>query len=72
MFFAPANTPVAILERLNREINAAARDPATRSRLDGLGVEVVDDPTPAGLRNFVSGEISKWAKVFQAAGFRAE
>ena len=72
MFFAPAKTPRHIVDRLNRQINAAATDPATRARLDGLGVEVVDDSTPASLRNFVPGEIAKWSKVFKEAGVKVD
>jgi len=72
MFFAPAKTPRHIVERLNRQINAVAADPATRARLDGLGVEVVDDSTPASLRNFVPGEIAKWSKVFKEAGVKVD
>jgi len=68
MFFVPAKTPRAIVERLNSEINAVARHPATRARLDGLGVEVVDDSTPESLRDFVPGEVAKWSKVFKGAG----
>jgi len=72
MFFAPAKTPPQIVAMLNREINAVAKDPATRARLDALGVEVVDDSTPESLRDFVPGEIAKWAKVFKSAGIVPE
>lgn len=72
MFFAPAKTPKGIVAKLNREINAVAKDPDTRRRLDGLGVEVVDDSTPESLRNFVPGEIVKWSKVFKEAGIKPE
>jgi tripartite-type tricarboxylate transporter receptor subunit TctC len=72
MFFAPAKTPKAIVERLNRQINAAAKDPVTRTRLDGLGVEIVDDSTPESLRDFVPGEIAKWSKVFKGAGIKVD
>ena len=70
MFFAPAQTPRAIVERLNREINRAAKDPTLRPRLDALGVEVVDDSTPESLRSFVSTEIAKWTTVVKAAGVK--
>src|SRR5262249_13922993 len=38
---APASTPPAIVERLNREINAALADPATKARLIELGGSVL-------------------------------
>lgn len=72
MFFAPAKTPGSIVHRLNRELNAVARDPVTRERLDRLGVDVVDNSTPESLRNFVPGEIEKWTKVFKEAGVKAD
>jgi tripartite-type tricarboxylate transporter receptor subunit TctC len=72
MFFAPAKTPSAIVHKLNRELNAAARDPATREKLDRLGVDVVDNSTPESLRNFVPSEIAKWTKVFKEAGVKVE
>ena len=72
MFLAPAKTPKSIVERLNRQINAAAKDPATRTRLEGLGVEIVDDSTPESLRDFVPNEIAKWSKVFKGAGITVD
>ncbi|MCC6533156.1 MAG: tripartite tricarboxylate transporter substrate binding protein [Burkholderiales bacterium] len=72
MFFAPAQTPRSIVERLNREINRAARDPSLRPKLDALGVEVVDDSTPASLKDFVPREIEKWTAVVKSAGVKAQ
>jgi tripartite-type tricarboxylate transporter receptor subunit TctC len=72
MFFAPAKTSSAIVHRLNRELNAVAKDPVTRDRLDRLGVDVVDNSTPESLRNFVPGEIAKWTKVFKEAGVKVD
>lgn len=72
MFFAPAKTPSSIVHRLNRELNAAAKDPATRDKLDKLGVDVVDNSTPESLRQFVPGEIAKWSKVFREAGVKVD
>lgn len=72
MFFAPAKTPSSIVHRLNRELNAAAKDPATRDKLDRLGVDVVDDSTPENLRPFVPGEIAKWTRVFKEAGVKVD
>ena len=52
IFFAPAKTPPSFVNKLNREINASAKDPVTRDKLDRLGVEVVENPTPENLKNF--------------------
>lgn len=68
----PGALSFVIVERLNHAINAAAKDPATRARLDDMGVEVVDDSTPDSLRNFVPDEIAKWSKVFKEAGIKPD
>lgn len=68
MVFAPAGTSGAIVNRLNREINRAAKDPVVRAQLSALGVEVVDDSTPQSLKDFVPSEIKKWTAIVKAAG----
>ena len=65
IFFAPAKTPPSFVNKLNREINASAKDPAIRDKLDRLGVEVVENPTPVNLRKFLPGDIAKWTKFFK-------
>ena len=72
MIFTPAKTPPSIVNKLNREINASAKDPATRDKLDRLGVEVVENPTLENPRNFLPGEIAKWTKFFKEAGVKVE
>ena len=72
MFFAPAKTSTSFVNKLNREINASAKDPATRDKLDRLGVEVVENPTLENSRNFLPGEIAKWTKFFKEAGVKVE
>jgi tripartite-type tricarboxylate transporter receptor subunit TctC len=56
---APAKTPRAIIERLNKEINATLALPEVRSKFLELGV----DPrggTPEELRDTLESEIDKW------------
>jgi tripartite-type tricarboxylate transporter receptor subunit TctC len=68
---APKGTPAGVIDRLNREVNAAAADPATRERLASIG----DDPTPmtaAQFGKFIADETEKWAKVIRAAGIKGE
>jgi tripartite-type tricarboxylate transporter receptor subunit TctC len=68
---APKDTPVAIIETLNREINAAMADPAFRSRLANLGVEGFAS-SPGELASFIAEYTGKWSKVIQAAGIKAD
>ena len=58
---APRNTPAEIVERLNREINAALADPGVKARLADLGNEPMP-MTPAGFGKFIADETEKWAR----------
>lgn len=63
---APLKTPAAIIDRLNREINAAVVAPDVKQRLQDLGVDARGS-TPDGLRKVLVSEIAKWQKVIEAA-----
>ena len=68
---APKNTPADIIDRLNREINAALADPAMKMRFADLGGEPLAG-TPAEFGRLIAAETEKWAKVVRFAGLRAE
>ena len=68
---APKNTPVEIVDRLNKEINAALADPKIKARLADLGGTVLAG-SPSDFENFVAGEIEKWAKVVKFAGIKPD
>jgi len=68
---APANTPSDIIEKLNKEINAALAEPAIQVRLAELGSKPLS-MTPSEFGKFIAVEIEKWAKVIKAAGIKAE
>jgi tripartite-type tricarboxylate transporter receptor subunit TctC len=70
-FFAPAKTPPAIVDKLNREINAVLKLPDIQQRFADLGVEPVGG-TPRQFAEFVAAEVRKWTKVIQDAGIKAE
>jgi len=70
-FGAPKDTPAEVIGRLNKEINAAAADPATKARLAGIGA----DPTPmtsAEFGKFMVAETEKWGKVIRTANIKPE
>jgi tripartite-type tricarboxylate transporter receptor subunit TctC len=69
--FAPANTPGAIVERLNKEVRAVLADPPTVARLRGLGVEPAPT-TPDEFRKFVQDETRKYAEWVRIAGIHLE
>jgi len=65
-FVAPAKTPPAIVEKLNREISAIVESPQMREKLKEQGLEA-DAMTPADLGALYRKETEKWAKVIRDA-----
>jgi tripartite-type tricarboxylate transporter receptor subunit TctC len=68
---APKNTPSAIVEKLNKEINAALADPKLKARLADLGAEPMS-MTPAEFGKLISDETEKWGKVVKFAGIKPD
>jgi tripartite-type tricarboxylate transporter receptor subunit TctC len=68
---APAKTPPAIVERLNREIVGIVRSAEFRARMESLGSDVVGS-TSAEWGKFIAGEIAKWSKIAKAAGIKPD
>jgi tripartite-type tricarboxylate transporter receptor subunit TctC len=68
---APKNTPAAIVERLNQEINAGLTDPQFKARLTELGSAVLPG-SPADFGKLIARESDKWAKVIKFANIKAE
>ena len=69
--FAPANTPRAVIDRLNAEVQRVYRLPEVQERLKSLGLEAVLS-SPEELSRYQASEIAKWAKVVKDSGARAE
>jgi tripartite-type tricarboxylate transporter receptor subunit TctC len=68
---APKNTPAEIVDKLNKEINAALADPKMKARLSELGVTALPG-SPADFGKLLAGETEKWGKVIRAANIKAE
>jgi len=68
---APKDTPVEVINTLNKEINAVAADPLIKARLAGLGVDPLSK-TPTEFEKFIADETEKWGKVIRAAGINAD
>jgi tripartite-type tricarboxylate transporter receptor subunit TctC len=68
---APKDTPAEIIEKLNKEINAALADSKMRARIAGLGGTVLPG-SPADFGKLMTDETEKWAKVIQATNIKAE
>ena len=70
-FCAPKSTPVEIVDKLNREINASLADPKMTARIADLGATVLSG-SPADFGKLIAGETAKWGKVIRAANIKAE
>jgi tripartite-type tricarboxylate transporter receptor subunit TctC len=68
---APKGTSPAIIEKLNREINAALADPVMKAKLAELGGDPIAG-TPAEFWKLHAAETAKWAKVVKFSGAKVE
>jgi tripartite-type tricarboxylate transporter receptor subunit TctC len=69
--FAPANTPVDVINRLNGEVRKALADATIRERLQALGFGPVGD-SPEQFRKTVSDEIRKYGEMARLANIQPE
>jgi tripartite-type tricarboxylate transporter receptor subunit TctC len=67
---APRNTPVEVIDRLNREINTALANPKLKARLHDLGGTPLPG-SPAEFGKLIADETEKWGKVIRAAHIKA-
>jgi tripartite-type tricarboxylate transporter receptor subunit TctC len=68
---APRITPVEIVDRLSREINAGLADAKLKARLADLGATVFAG-SPSDFGKHIAAETEKWGKVVRAANLRAD
>jgi tripartite-type tricarboxylate transporter receptor subunit TctC len=67
----PGGTPRAIVDRLNREINAILATPAQRSAIESIASEPMGG-TPEAFRDFIASERAKWSKVIKEANIQPQ
>jgi tripartite-type tricarboxylate transporter receptor subunit TctC len=67
----PKGTPAEIIEKLNKEVNAALADPKMQARLADLGGMQIGG-TPADFGKVVEEETEKWAKVVKFSGAKPD
>jgi tripartite-type tricarboxylate transporter receptor subunit TctC len=68
---APARTPPEIVDRVNREVNAALDDPQVQETLQKNGV-ARETRTPADFKAFLDTEYERWGKTIRTANIRAD
>jgi tripartite-type tricarboxylate transporter receptor subunit TctC len=68
---APKNTPIEVVDRLNKEINTALGDRRILARLSELGASPIAG-SPADFGKLIADETEKWGKVIRAANIKPE
>jgi tripartite-type tricarboxylate transporter receptor subunit TctC len=68
---APRDTPPAIIDKLNRDINAALADPKFKQRVAEIGGTIFAS-SPAEFGRYIANDTEKWAKVIRAANIKVE
>src|SRR5215813_9912015 len=68
---APMTTTTEIVDKLNKEINAALADPRMKARISDMGAAPFGG-SPADFGKLIADETEKWAKVVKFAGLKPE
>jgi tripartite-type tricarboxylate transporter receptor subunit TctC len=68
---APKATPAEIIDKLNKEINAALDDPKMKARLADFGDTVLPG-SPADFAKLIADETEKWGKVIRALNIKVD
>ena len=66
---APADTPVGIIDKLNKQVNLALADPNFAARIADLG-GVPFATSPSEFRTFIAEFTAKWSNIIKAADIR--
>ena len=69
--FAPARTPRAVIDKLNKEVRAALADPAVNKRFQGLGVES-SPMSPEEFGKYLREETAKYAEYVRIANIHLD
>ena len=70
-FGAPKDTPAAIIDVLNSEVNAGLADPMIKARFADLGATVLPG-SAAAFGKLIAHDTEKWGKVVKFAGIKPE
>ena len=70
-FLAPAGTPVAIVQKLNREFTAALRTPEAQAKLRAIDLEPIPN-SPEEFAAMMKADTERWRDVVKASGFKSD
>lgn len=68
---APANTPKAIVDKLNAQLINVLNNPEIKTQLNSRGFDVITS-TPAQLSEYIKSEVAKWGPIVKKSGAAAE
>lgn len=68
---APANTPKAVIDKLNSQLNTVLNNPEIKSQINGKGFDIVTS-TPNQLGDYIKSEVAKWGPIVKKSGATAE
>jgi tripartite-type tricarboxylate transporter receptor subunit TctC len=68
---APRNTPPEVIDKLNKEVNAALADPKIKARFAELSAMVIGGP-PDNFGKLITGETEKWGDVIRTAKIKID
>lgn len=70
-FVAPAATPMAVVNKLNTEVNETLKSPDVKANLDRLGFNPMP-MSPQDFATFLAGQAQKWPPVIKAANIQPQ
>jgi tripartite-type tricarboxylate transporter receptor subunit TctC len=68
---APANTPKAVVDKLNTQLINVLSNPEIKSQINGKGFEVITS-TPNQLGEYIKSEVAKWGPIVKKSGATPE
>jgi tripartite-type tricarboxylate transporter receptor subunit TctC len=69
-FYAPAGTPAAVIERLNREVIRQMQEPVVLERFRALAVDLAEPMTPQQFAAYVRSESERYARLIPELGLK--
>ena len=71
-YFAPADTPRRIVDRLTAAIGNALKDPGVQAALGRQAMEIDSESTPASFSELMKADLRRWQGVVKAAGIKLD
>ena len=69
---APAGTPADVIARMNREVDAALKDPEIAKRLRDVGMYTEGTGTPEQTTAYIRAQLDTWGKIVREIGLQPE